>query len=419
VTGKAVSSTLTLALLSALWMIVNTNRLTAAAFVGASSIMADFGITAGLAGLLVAAYFPAYGALQLPVGLLLDRVAPRGILLWAVALLAASNLLFALAPGVEWAIAARAAVGLSSGPVFLSCVKICSDLSWRHYPRRVGLLVTAGSVGTIAGLSGLPWMLALWPWRTVALLLVVPVLLLLPFVALTPLPHSAERERKRLGDLLGTLGPQVRSASFWWLALPATTWCGAYFGVLAWLPRFARDILQVDPQFTGVLPGLFSIGLLVGGVLAGSIHSRWRPQGPRLFYGGGLLFTLAVLLLPALSSLGAGGLLYLLAPLMGLLFGTFFTWMGLISELVPPAQLGTVTGLLNGLTFVPSFVDPWLTGVILDLVDRPTIANPSYSAAAYTAGFLILAASMALGLLGGAICGRAGVAAKYSSPVPL
>ena len=75
-------------------------------------------------------------------------------------------------------------------------------------------------------------------------------------------------------------------------------------------------------------------------------------------------------------------------------------------------------GLLNGLTFVPSFVDPWLTGAILDLVDRPTIANPTYSAAAYTSGFLILAASMALGLLGGAMFGRAGVAAKRSAPLP-
>lgn len=397
---------LTVGLLAGLWMTANTQRLTAASFVGASSIMADFGITAALAGLLVSAYFPAYGLLQVPVGLLADRVAPRATLLVALALLAASNVLFALAPSIEWAIAARVLVGLSSAPVFLSCLKICSTLSLPLYPRRVGLLVTAGSVGTLIGLSGLPVLLALLPWRTVGLLLAVPLLAVLVPLALARLPGPPPGERRTVGDLLAGLGEQLCSARFWWLALPATTWCGAQFGVLGWLPRFARDVLQVGPSYTGALPGLFSAGLLVGGSLAGAAQSRRRRLGPWLFFGGGTLFCAAVVLLPFLQPLGLGGLLYLLTPCMGLLFGGFFTWFGLLSELVPPARLGTITGVLNGLTFLPSFADPWLFGILLDLVDRPAAANPAYSVQAYTVGFLVMAGSMALGLLGGLLCGR-------------
>ena len=404
--SKPVSPAATVAVLSVVWMVVNTQRLTAASFVGASPIMADFGITAGLAGLLVSAYFPPYGLLQIPLGIVVDRVAPRRILLWSVGLLAASNLLFALAPAVEWAILARVAVGLSSAPVFISCLKICSDLSLREYPRRLGIVVTAGSVGMLIGLSSLPLALAALPWRTVGLLLVGQVLLLLPILALAPLPRPTMREPVSVADLASAVREQVRSARFWWLTLPAMAWCGSYFGVLGWLPRYARDVLRSDPALTGVLPGLFSLGLLVGATLFGASHTKWRPLGPWLFFGGAICFALAVGLLPLLDGLGAASLLYGLALLMGLLFGAFFVWIGLVRDLVVPSRLGTVTGLINGLTFLPSFVEPWLFGALLDLVDRPQVANPTYSARAYAIGFGFLAAGMGLGLLGALLCGR-------------
>jgi predicted MFS family arabinose efflux permease len=393
-------------LLAILWLTVNTHRLTAASYVGASSIMADFGITAALAGLVVSAYFPVYGLFQIPVGLLVDRVSTRAILLSALALLAASNLLFALAPSVEWAILARALVGFSSAPVFLASCKICAGLSMREYPRRVGTLVTAGSFGSIVGLAGLPPLLAVLSWRETTLLLIVPLLVMFALLVVAPLPRPAGGGGQTVGVLLRGMGRGLRATRFWWLALPATAWCGAYFGVLSWLPRYARDVLGASPAWTGVLPGLFSLGLLFGGVLAGSIHTRWRWSGPWLFFGGGTCFMLLVALLPILPGLGAAGLLYGLTPAMGLLFGCFFVWMGLLSEAVPAEQLGTLTGALNGLTFLPSFVDPWLMGLLFDLVDRPTTANPTYSAAAYQAGFFFLAATMALGLAAGWLMGR-------------
>ena len=401
-----VSPALTVTLLAIAWMIVNTQRYTAASFVGASSIMADFGITASAAGLLASAYFPAYGALQIPMGLVVDRARPRLILFLAVALVAASNVLFALAPAVEWAVLARVAVGVSSAPVFLCCLKIISELSLREYPRRVGLIVTISTLGAMLALTGLPLLMALFPWRVVALLLAAELALLLPLLALAPLPRPSTGQRTAAGELLGVIVEQLRSAAFWWITLPAMAWCGAYFGLLTWLPRYARDVLQTSTALTGLLPGLFQVGLLVGAFLFGWLQTRHRRLGPWFLYGGGAVFTLAVATLPTLYGLGASSLLYLLAPILGLVFGAFFCIFSLVSEIVPHHKLGTVTGLVNALTFLPSFVDPWLVGALLDRVDRPQAADPTYSAAAYTAGFVFLATTMAVGLLGGALFSR-------------
>jgi predicted MFS family arabinose efflux permease len=402
-------------LLAVVWLVTNTQRLTAAVFVGASPIMADFGITAAVAGLMVSAYFPAYGALQVPLGFVLDRTPPRVLLLWAIGLLGLSNLAFALAPNVEWAIAARVAVGVSSAPVFLTVLKACAELSLREYPKRVGFVVTAGGIGAITGQALLPLLLVQVPWRTVALLLAVEVLLLVPLLALMPLPGASSRAPRTVGDQLAGLRREIQTAGFWWLALPAMLWCGAYFGVLSWLPRYARDVLQSGPALTGILPGLLQVGLVFGASAAGALHARHRPLGPRLYFGGGALFGLLVTILPTLHALGAAWLLYVLAPALGLLFGCFFVWLSLASEIVPPGHLGAVTGLINGLTFLPAFADPPLMGLLFDLIDRPDAPDPTYSSAAYAAGFVALGISALLGVVGGLLVGRGGTLSQCTA----
>jgi MFS family permease len=62
-------------------------------------LMRDFALGAVLLGSLSAAYFYAYAAVQIPVGILLDRFGPRPLLLGATLLAAAGSVLFALAVG--------------------------------------------------------------------------------------------------------------------------------------------------------------------------------------------------------------------------------------------------------------------------------------------------------------------------------
>ena len=115
---------------------------------------------------------------------------------------------------------------------------------------------------------------------------------------------------------------------------------------------------------------------------------------------------LAALAMPLLGERAGQVAIYALVLTLGALFGAFFLYMSLLARDVSPQSMGAATGLCNCLTFLPAFVAPWLMGNALDLVDHPTTPDPSYSAAAYAAAWLVGAAFLVVGLLGAAVLAR-------------
>src|SRR5438046_2408027 len=135
-----------------LWVAVQVHRQLLPALLGASPILRDFDITADRAGLLAAIYFPIYGLMQVPSGLVADRGALRRLLVGSCLFLALAGVAFALAPTLGLAIVARALVAVASSLFWVPGLKLCLQLAPRRYGRSVGVLVAAGSVGGVAAL---------------------------------------------------------------------------------------------------------------------------------------------------------------------------------------------------------------------------------------------------------------------------
>jgi MFS family permease len=456
---------------AARWLNTQVQRLELATFVGSSSLLADFGITAAGAGLLVGIYFPMYGLMQIPSGILADTGNPKRIALVAGALTGLTTVALAAAPTLPLAILARAATGVASGFIWLSSLKLYSRLPGVSYPRAVGTLVAVGSAGTVLGLLAVPAAVAFWPWRVVALLTAAPPVVACLALALTPAPRAGPRrtpeaercagERRSFVALLRQSLAGVRRVAgtpeYWVLFLPTMLWNGANFAIVGWLPRYARDALGLPLTAVGLLPALMAAGQMAGSLLAGTLQSRrgaapgpaaggastpasavtarlggWTlaRRGRRLrrapdagrsvlpvFFGCiasyGVLFTL--LLTGAVAPLGAGGSA-VAALLMGMVYGTFFLSQVYLAERVEPALLGTATGVLNGLGFLPAFVYPWAMGLLMDAVDQPPTPDWTYSAAAYRTAFLLVDAGIAAGLLGAWLIARRGRRAAAQPP---
>lgn len=101
-----------------------------------------------------------YVVLQVPVGLLADRLGPRYTLVMGTAAMAAGSLLFALAPGIGAAVAGRFLIGLGDALVFLNVIRLAALWFPRNrYALVSGLTGVVGGIGQVASAAPLSWAL--------------------------------------------------------------------------------------------------------------------------------------------------------------------------------------------------------------------------------------------------------------------
>ena len=106
-----------------------------------------------------------YGAMQIPVGLLLDRFGARPIITIGMALMAVGQLALAFAPDVAWAIAARMLLGAGDAAVFPSVLRVIAV--WfpeRQAPFLVQLTGLVGQSGQIIAVLPLAALLHATSW---------------------------------------------------------------------------------------------------------------------------------------------------------------------------------------------------------------------------------------------------------------
>jgi predicted MFS family arabinose efflux permease len=395
--------------IQALWGVAGIHRFLASVLLGASTILDDFGITATAAGLLAGIYFPVYGVVQIPSGILADYRSPKRIILVSSLFLFLSSVAFALAPTFELAVIARGIVGFASGFIWLPALKLFLLTGHDRYSRLIGALAVAGNVGGMVALLGLPALLQVWSWRWVTVLTAVPALALALALLLTPVP-----EAPRGGGLWQPLASGLRAAvtflgnlRFWPIFLVAIMWNGAHFGLVTWLPRYARDVLGQDRATVGLLAALVPLGLVLAGYAAGWLYQRLGPRGSTLYYSAGVVYTGLLVAFAASGQMAVPlALVFVIVLGLGMFFSGFYLSLSLLVHIVPSERLGAASGLLNGAAFGPAFATPWLMGFILDLVDRPVTIPWTYSAQAFTGALSLPAALMASALLAALVLRR-------------
>ena len=141
-------------------------------------IASELGLPDNALGLLTSTYFLAFGAAQLPLGMLLDRYGPRrvesGLLLLAsagVALFALSDTLGSLAVG-------RALIGLGVSACLMASLKAFT--LWFPPERQASLtgwVMASGGLGALAAAKPLEIAIGFTSWRIIALGLAVATLL--------------------------------------------------------------------------------------------------------------------------------------------------------------------------------------------------------------------------------------------------
>ncbi len=244
----------------------------------APQLIAEIDLSAGDLGLLTAAYFLAFAAFQLPLGMLLDRFGPRRVQACLLLSAALGALVFSIGESREVLAAGRALIGLGvAGGLMASLKAINLWFPPARWPLVNGCFLGIGGLGAIAATAPVEYLLQYTDWRNIFVGLSVATICVSAIIFLV----VPEREPGGgSGVRAAPLGEQLRGIVrvygdrlFWRLAPISVTGAAANLAIQGlWAGPWFKDVAGFDRP--GVADSLFilaaamTVGFVVGGIIA-------------------------------------------------------------------------------------------------------------------------------------------------------
>ncbi len=355
----------------------------------APDLVRDLGLDPGSLGLLTSAYFLAFAAFQLPLGVLLDRFGPRRVEAALLLIAALGALVFARSESLFGLMAGRALIGLGVSACLMAAFK--AFVLWfpaERLPLANGVQMISGGIGALAATTPVEAALQITDWRGV-FLAVSALTLLSAIVVFLVVPEKAQAASgETLREQIGGVGMVLASPVFWKIAPWAILAQAAYLSLLSlWSGPWLRDIVGLDRMQVANTLMLISIAMIAGYLLSGALAERLAKKGvpPMRVAAGGMSLFIGTQLLLTLQWTSV-------AIPVWLLFGFFGTSCilpyAVLSQAFPSHLAGRANTGLNLFVFVAAFVAQWAIGLIIGL--WPEVAPGVYHPHGYRAGFGML-----------------------------
>ncbi|HEY0187169.1 MAG TPA: MFS transporter [Cellulomonas sp.] len=372
-----------------------------------------FGVSSSLLATMAVAQLVVYAALQVPVGVLLDRYGPRLLVATGAGVMALGQGVLALAPSAAWVLAGRMLVGAGDALTFVSVIRLVP--AWfaaRRVPLLTQLTGSIGQLGQVVSAVPLVALLHATGWRTtflsVAAVGVVAAVAVLALVRDAPsvaaasgvagpgagAAHPAARSPRERGALRAVLREHGVRLAFW---IHFSGQFSNHVIVLLWGYAF---FVEGQGRTAGEASALLTLNV-VAAVVAGPVIGLVAGRHPR------------VRLAMALAASGAIGLAWLSVvlptePVPFAVLAVFVVVVGIGGPMslvafdvarghVPARRLGTTTGFVNTGGFIGAFATMLVVGLVLD---RATGADGVRDLAAFRSAFAWVAVPWMLGVAG-------------------
>lgn len=360
------------------------------------SAVERFDATASALSTLAVLQLVVYAAMQVPVGVLIDRHGPRVLITAGLSLLIAGQVVLAFSPSISVAVLGRILVGAGDAAIFVSVMRLVSSwFSGRIVPQLSQWMGNLGQVGQILSAIPFAWLLHAQGWTpaflAAASLVALALVLALAVIRDRP-PEAVDTGRaESFGEALTSLKASFRrpgtQLGFW--SHYVTQSSGTVFALLWGFPFMVYGLGLSQPMAASMLLVVVASGVLIGPLL-GLLSARYPYRRSNIVLGivvaMGCAWT-ALLLWPGtpplwllvvlLVVLGAGGP----GSLIGFDFARTFN---------PARVLGSANGVVNVGGFLASFVMMFLIGLILDAQSPPGAAPEElYRLESFRLGFLV------------------------------
>jgi MFS family permease len=346
-------------------------------------------------GVLLSAFFWSYALMQIPMGVLADRVNLRWLYAASFTLWSVSQGLIGFASGLGTLIAFRVLLGIGEAIYLPGGSKIVSLL---FRPAERGLPCGLFDAGTRTGLviEGVlvPWMLMRYGWRTSFSIVGFSALVwLVPWFIITPKQLRGDRRRVAAVNRRGPLraaAALVTNRNLLGICLGFFCFDYYWYFLVNWLPDYlvtARGLTILRAGIYAALPYfVFGASEPIGGWIADRlVRAGWSETRARKGVVTAAFLT-GLLLIPAarVNSPGTAVALIVGGCLVGLATGNLLV---ILQSCAPPEEIGLWTGVYNFVGNIAGILSPLITGFLID------------KSGSYTPPFVLAATLIAIGPL--------------------
>ncbi|MFO0115450.1 MAG: MFS transporter [Betaproteobacteria bacterium] len=334
-----------------------------------------FGLTAAGLGNLSAFYFYSYVAMQIPTGLLADRLGPRVLLTSGAAIAACGTALFAVAPDAYWANAGRLFIGASVGVAFVSMLKLSAHwMPAKQFALASAAALAAGVFGAVTAGAPLRILVDAFGWRGV-MWASAAFTLTIAFAAWTIVRddpaerHYTSYASTHQGEANESVWAGLREVLSYRNTILIYFLSGSMTGLVLtfaglWGVPFLTTHYGLSQTVAAGLCSSMMVAWATGTIVFSTLSNRIGRRKPLYLVGvaGALALWCVLIFMPLPSTT----LLGVLIAAIGFCAGCFILSFAFAKESVPARLAGTASGVANmGVIQGPMLLQP-LVGVALD-----------------------------------------------------
>lgn len=340
--------------------------------VAAGPATARFGIGASVLSTFAVVQLVVYAAMQVPVGVLVDRFGSRRLIAAGALLMAAGQAALSVATAPGTAVAARALVGAGDALTFISVLRVIP--AWfptRRVPLVTQLTGQVGQLGQVASTVPLVALLARAGWTAAYLGAAAVAVLTAALVLATlldrppgsPVPAARAGWRQVATDLQSSFTHPGTRLGLW--SHFSTQFSGMAFALL-WGYPFLTTGLGYPAGLAGGLLTVMVLAAAVIGPVLGQLTAAYPLRRSNLIFGvltATVAAWTAVLLWPGPAPLPLVLLLLLVLAAYGPASAVGFDFARSFN---PTTRLGTASGIVNMGGFTASLLTILAIGLVLD-----------------------------------------------------
>ncbi len=375
----------------------------------APELSVDLALTPAMLGAANGMFFASLLVMQLPVGIALDRLGPRLLVVGLSGIAVLGLTLQAFATDGTTLLIARALIGIGCAASFMSAVVLCARwYGGSEMTLALSRVFAFSQLGILLAGAPLAWLAGWLGWR--AAFLVSALLTGLAALAWWRLVQNDPPDKPAPARKPESLMEALRGQFSIWrlpglsrvLALHLVAYAAAATVIGLWAGPYFADVHGLNANERGLALAAMGLAMPIGLLLVGPLERRFFRRSAMISAGAALSAAMLIILavwpappLPVALSLLVGLVLFSSYPVL------------LVTEarmLFPDHLVGRGASTVNMAQVLGSSLLPLLVGLVIGFFPMDEFTRPE---AAYRAGFAVLAASLVLGLAGWLLLPRA------------